>query len=185
MNPLLLGALASIFATSQAVSGDLRPLELEKRIGVVWSPPGQPCAAFRVRSAELGLAVTEVWFPLGVDEAPVRVESGRLGAPVDECGLWGRPGYLLTYRGPYGAEAALPHLVIIGRALRPVAHRGYLEIDLIGGGTPETLRACTSQEGIHFTVWEGAPLRGKLLHHEYQPLGIDLVPECTPAEMPP
>jgi hypothetical protein len=40
------------------------------------------------------------------------------------------------------------------------------------------IRSCTSYEGLHLTVWTGAPLRSRRLWHEYYYLGFDVEPSC-------
>jgi hypothetical protein len=55
--------------------------------------------------------------------------------------------------------------------------------DLEGDGQREFFRACTSAEGVHFTVWSGKPLEGKLRWHQYYYLGYDVDANCTPIEL--
>jgi len=43
-------------------------------------------------------------------------------------------------------------------------------------------RACTSAEGAHLTVWQGKPLIGKLVWHQYWNLGYDTEPDCSRTE---
>lgn len=52
-------------------------------------------------------------------------------------------------------------------------------IDLNDDGTDEYFRECTSNEGIHLTVWTGRPLLGKRIWHSYYYLGYDTEPNCT------
>lgn len=42
----------------------------------------------------------------------------------------------------------------------------------------ETLRACTSSEGVHFTAWQGKPLHSKRLWHAYFYLGYEVERSC-------
>jgi hypothetical protein len=55
-------------------------------------------------------------------------------------------------------------------------------IDIDADGKPEQFRECASSEGIHFTVWTGAPLTGIRRWHYYYYLGYDVVPTCTDSE---
>jgi hypothetical protein len=57
-----------------------------------------------------------------------------------------------------------------------------LAADLDGDGIPEYFRACASLEGIHLTIWSGAPLTGRRRWHHYRYLGYDLEPDCTAGE---
>lgn len=47
---------------------------------------------------------------------------------------------------------------------------------------PEAFRSCTSADGVHLTVWDGAALKGTRLWHAYYYLGQDLEPSCTEQE---
>jgi hypothetical protein len=44
------------------------------------------------------------------------------------------------------------------------------------------VRSCTSQEGVHLTVWAGQPLRSRRLWHQYYYLGFDVTPSCDDAD---
>lgn len=53
--------------------------------------------------------------------------------------------------------------------------------DLDGDAVQESLRVCTSSEGLHLTIWsgKGAPSAEKRRWHRYVSLGYDLDPTCT------
>jgi hypothetical protein len=55
--------------------------------------------------------------------------------------------------------------------------------DLDNDRQPEYFSSCASTEGIHFSVWTGKPVIGKLRWHQYYYLGYDITPTCTPAEL--
>ena len=50
--------------------------------------------------------------------------------------------------------------------------------DLTADGVSESLRICTSQEGLWFSVWTGDPLTGRRLWSEYVALFYDVEPSC-------
>ena len=54
--------------------------------------------------------------------------------------------------------------------------------DIDGDGKPEAVHFCISSEGVHVTVWEGQPLKGKRKWHGYHYLGYDVEANCTEAE---
>ncbi len=56
---------------------------------------------------------------------------------------------------------------------------GVASADLNGDGKGEYFRACTSNEGVHLTVWSGQPLKSKRQWHWYVGLSFDTVPSCT------
>lgn len=51
--------------------------------------------------------------------------------------------------------------------------------DIDYDGTAEQLRLCTSNEGVHLTIWSGEPLAGPRRWHRYFFLGYDVEPSCT------
>jgi hypothetical protein len=59
---------------------------------------------------------------------------------------------------------------------------GVIASDLDGDGTRESFGVCASSEGLHYMVWTGAPLEGRLRWHRYLYLGYDLEPSCTERE---
>ena len=57
-------------------------------------------------------------------------------------------------------------------------NRGAVSADLNRDGRSEYFRKCTSNEGIHLTVWSGKPLVGQRRWHRYFYLNYDVVPSC-------
>jgi hypothetical protein len=99
----------------------------------------------------------------------------------------------LGYASPAGTAPVLYAISGSTSASRPVgvfvavlepppesAERGNRgEADLDGDGVPESFRLCASSEGLHFTVWTGTALPGRLRWHRYLYAGYDLEPSCT------
>lgn len=54
-------------------------------------------------------------------------------------------------------------------------------MDLIGGGIPNIITECFSNEGAHFNIWGGYNSEEKLLHR-YTYLDLDLQASCTENE---
>ena len=59
-----------------------------------------------------------------------------------------------------------------------VSKERAVSADLNKDGRSEYFRKCTSNEGIHLTVWSGKPLVGKRGFHRYFYLHYDVVPSC-------
>jgi hypothetical protein len=59
---------------------------------------------------------------------------------------------------------------------------GVVATDLDGDGTRESFGVCASSEGLHYLVWTGSALDGRLRWHRYLYLGYDLEPSCTDRE---
>ena len=49
-------------------------------------------------------------------------------------------------------------------------------------GTTLAFDACTSQEGVHLSVWAGSPLTGQRVAHRYYYLPYGTEPNCEPSE---
>jgi hypothetical protein len=84
--------------------------------------------------------------------------------------------------------ASTPAIAVRGSAPWTRGADGYPRADLDGDENPEQARLCTSNEGIHLTLWtllDNAP-PGKSRDHRrwraYQPLGYDVEPSCTARE---
>jgi hypothetical protein len=66
---------------------------------------------------------------------------------------------------------------------RPITVRaGKIDADFDGDGTNESLRTCSSSEGVHHQIWTGAPLQGRPRWHWYVYAGYDTNPTCTEQE---
>jgi hypothetical protein len=66
-----------------------------------------------------------------------------------------------------------------------IGANNQVQADLDQNGKFETFRACSADDGIHLTVWSGAPLDGTLLWHGhyYEASNPGLGPACTPKEI--
>ena len=69
-------------------------------------------------------------------------------------------------------------LAIVNYHGRFALNRGAVSADLNSDGRSEYFRKCTSNEGIHLTVWSGKPLVGKRRWHRYFYLPYGVVPSC-------
>ena len=81
-----------------------------------------------------------------------------------------------------GLAPLMPVIAVVGFSGKINRRGDLITADLDGDGQDEFFRSCTSAEGIHFTVWSGKPLDGKLRWHEYYYLGYDVSPTCAPKE---
>ena len=92
-------------------------------------------------------------------------------------------------RGPYyevtpqSSSKALPDLAVAVLG-RPNFQRIGTAVALRVGNPPVSVRvrSCTSSEGLHLTLWDGEPLKGTMLWHDYYYLGFDVEPTCQPAD---
>ena len=87
---------------------------------------------------------------------------------------------LALVTGGIGLEGIGIGLVGISDSVRVA--RGLASVDANGDGRREYFRMCTSNEGLHLTVWSGIPLTGVRRWHVYYYLGYDTPPTCTSRE---
>jgi hypothetical protein len=151
------------------------PWSYEERIGVVASKGGKTCLEIRnsavPQNAELQLVSTA---PLQI------VAKASVGARDTGCGDGGE---LRGYSVPQPMTGAMPVIGLINYRGAMRREGDLISADLDGDGASEYFRSCASQEGIHFTVWTGKPLTGKLRWHRYYYLGYDIEPDCKPEEI--
>jgi hypothetical protein len=81
-----------------------------------------------------------------------------------------------------GTEPMAPSIAVIRFNGEAMVAKDTLRADLNGDGIPESFRSCTSNEGIHLSVWSGEPLRSLRVWHTYYYLGYDVTPSCTSQE---
>lgn len=103
------------------------------------------------------------------------------GCPGVEAGDPALHGYAVQLNDS-SARAYLPALAVVGGRTTFTRNDGALSADLDGDGRTEAIRACTSTEGVHFTIWAGEALRSQRLWHHYSYLGYDVESSCTPAD---
>jgi hypothetical protein len=149
-----------------------------------------------VSSARSGCAVLQVAGPAPRPGTPVAVVRLLPGQPqtVLEAHVVQSRACIDGSGGPaagrrvvldLGAAELLPGEPAIGVVdpPRPVAvSGGHATADLDGDGVPARFRACTTQEGVHLTVWRGEPLHGPRRWHAYYYIGHDTEPTCEEAD---
>lgn len=77
------------------------------------------------------------------------------------------------------AKPTGPAIAIAGIKGDIEVREGVVRADLNGDGRLESFRQCASAEGLHLTVWEGEPLKGRRLWHGWYYLGYDVEPGCS------
>ena len=88
---------------------------------------------------------------------------------------------LVQSDGRFRTRTQTPLIGVISGSLVRVRN-GMASADFDRDGIKEFFRVCTSNEGLHFTIWSGRPLRGKRRWHSYYYLGYDVVPSCRPRD---
>lgn len=115
----------------------------------------------------------------------VVVDRGaRQCEPLERAQVAG-PYYLVEPPPAVPADAGRLWVAFPGRlGTRPIAS-GVIGIELSRVYPEVRIRSCSSHEGLHLTVWSGAPLSSERLWHRYYYLGYDLEPTCDSRDTEP
>jgi hypothetical protein len=166
------------------------------RLGVALrDADGRWCVTFagegRGARLEVGDTVTLVWTDSSAWSASV---TGRVQSVRDTPCVGAAPGatvgrdanaaprqvvYHLTVRDSVPDAAASVAHAVAGTSVWRFGPDDTAVGDIDGDGIEEVLRACTSLEGLHLTMWRGPLTR---VAHYYHYLGYDVEPSCTEAE---
>lgn len=146
----------------------------QPRFGIAVAAPGGALLALEGPALRAGAAVTLV-----VPGPPQVVHRARVKGAVASCEPCRRadvPGPYYRLEGVAGLDAET--VAVVGEPPARVTD-DVVRLDL-GADAPEaTVRACTSTEGVHLTVWSGRPLASARLWHAYWYLNMDVEPSCT------
>jgi hypothetical protein len=170
---------------SKPVSSPDSPDSYTPKIGLGVKTAARACFAIHNGDLTTGTAVTLV-FPL----APVTIVQGTVSnvskepCPISQNVDTTVSNYSLDIKSPI--PNLTPFIVVLGTPAVTVNANNVAQGDLNQNGQTQTFRACSADNGIHLTVWSGAPLQGKLLWHGpyYESSNPHIGPSCTPAEVP-
>jgi len=141
------------------------------------SRDGDICAALKAPPLAPGTALTLIQ-PAGQQSVLVVTIVRRAPAcePLERAGV---PGpYYLVHASSAESEAGTVWVAVSGRLRPRRAGSGGIEVPLSAEYPNARVRSCTSQEGLHLTVWAGIPLTSERLWHHYYYLGYDVDPSC-------
>jgi hypothetical protein len=186
-------ALAQVLASGLAaqVAPASAPLTLESRVGLVtYTPAGVPCLAIHNRDLHPGTAVGLVLTPVVGEHGAqllfrAQVRSASAGAcstdSTVEIRSYGDTAYALS-----NIPDRLPaRAILFGVVAAPsqfAVHGNLVTVALRPDVPAARFRICTSNEGIHLTIWSGEPLRSARIWHEYVHFDFDTDPRCDKAE---
>lgn len=198
MKPVIIAAvLALTAAVSTARAGDF---EYAGHVGIVYlDASGSPVLEVPEgpdgrRPLEPGAAVAVVIFDPtpGAEQQLVHamVARGPVKPPRPERQLYLPDSGVPARTGSY-ALAGIDGAVLTGAIGLGVVGAGDCRIsggaalcDLEPGGLRQSFRVCAGIEGLLFTVWTGAPLKGAMRWSVYYYLGYDIEPDCTEKDHP-
>jgi hypothetical protein len=178
------GLLLQATQESAAQMSKVERFDLARDIGLfAANQDGKFCLSIKHDALKPGREVTLIWTAVEGEPSKPEVRRARitakLAAPCDEVN---RSEDDSTYRLAAGQlEKGKVYVALVGRLgdLRIIGNqvRGRL-----GTTRDVSFRSCTSMEGLHFTLWSGAPPREKRLWHGYYYLGYDVEPTCRERE---
>ena len=168
--------LAAIVAMQVAAAGP--------RIGVAAaSSEGQICLAMPGPALPSGAAVTLIR-----PDPRQSVVVATVDRPVPQCERLEQssisgPYYLVRRPTVAASDSSHVWVVALGRLTTRRNSSGGIVVQLSAAYQHAQVRACTSREGLHLTVWAGTPLKSRRLWHEYYYLGYDVEPSCRDEEV--
>ena len=197
--------------TAAAAGGPVVATQTFGRLGVPvgWARPyprdaalPRWCADFEEYELAVGDTVTLVWPDSGSDPAAVAIT--RVGNAIlagcdqvlhstGDAIVADATAYELFLTDPTDSAAVAdlarsPAIAVRGSTPWTRGPDQFMRADLDGDENPEQARLCTSNEGVHLTLWTlvdsaaaGTP-RAHRRWHAYQPLGYDVEPSCTARE---
>jgi len=171
-------------STAQAASYD-------GRIGLVLvTEAGVPCLAIPNHALQPGTAVALVLSPVvgepGSEQSFMAeiASANAAGCARDstmEISAYGDTTYALTNVADHLPVNAIYFGVVAGAS--QVQERAGMVTASLGASVPTArFRVCTSNEGIHLTVWSGEPLKSQRLWHRYVHFDFETEPRCDAAD---
>lgn len=168
----------AVFGQASATAQVMPPYR--SRIGVAVEKSDHVCLSIHNPHLAKGSPVRLVIVsdPQSVVESAVVRKAGDSCPQIDQS-----EGQLDVYELRIGRGALNPMepaIAVAGSAGSITAHEGEVTANL--DGKIDYFHSCTSQEGVHLTVWSGNPRVGQRLWHQYYSLGYDVDPTCTPRD---
>ena len=154
---------------------------MDQRIGVVEAKGDLVCLTIFNQDVKVGSEVS-LMFPTSPQKlisSIVTVAGDQECADALKSGIPGR-FYRLSLRHSV-TQLYWPAIGILDTASR-LRTGDKVASDLNGDGIAESFRSCTSNEGLHLTVWSSQPFMETRLWHRYYYLGYDTEPTCTESE---
>jgi hypothetical protein len=186
----LLGVLGGCTRSSERESREEPPaadtLVFEQRIGLAdLQPDGSGCLAVFDRGVGVGTRVALI-DPQPTGDATTLAEGvvsgtlascdGRIAAP-SSAGT--SPSLYVVSLAPGSSWSGGAVIAVVEPPEDVAKVDGVVATDLDGDGARESFGVCASSEGLHYLVWTGSALDGRLRWHRYLYLGYDLEPSCT------
>jgi hypothetical protein len=169
-------------ATSEALSNS--PANYSTRVGITVKTPSRTCLAIQnaTLTPETPLVIVSLLPPQTYLSASIKGPSPS-PCPITEEVQPGVSSYEIQV--PPGSIPVSPTMAVVANASVFHSTNNMVQSDLDQNGKMQSFRVCSSNDGVHLTLWSGQPLEGKLLWHGYyyEASNPGLGPQCTPREL--
>ncbi|MBV9763162.1 MAG: hypothetical protein JO340_21545 [Acidobacteriaceae bacterium] len=172
-------------AQSSALSSAPPPASYAPRVGVALNTGSRTCVAIQNGNLAAGSPVTLVTPTL-----PQSFAQGEIGAqskspcPITQDVNPAYTSYDVQTRGATVPKLT-PLFAVTGTSGAFSMQNNNAQADLDQNGKTEMFRACSASDGVHLTIWSGAPTTGTVIWHAfyYEPGSSAAVgPPCTTKE---
>jgi hypothetical protein len=174
------GSTGTLTTTNTATN----PADYTPRIGLGVKTASRTCIAIHNGNLSSGSAITLI-SPM----APATVIQATIAGVSTPCPISQNvdttvSNYNINTNTPM--QPLVPFVAVVGTPVVTMNPNNVPQADLQENGHTETFRACSADNGIHLTVWNGVPLQGKLLWQGlyYESSNPNIGPPCSPAEVP-
>jgi hypothetical protein len=167
---------------SQALSSS--PVNYSPRVGIAVRTPSRTCIAIQNAALQPGksLVIVSPLPPQSYFEAQIKGPSPS-PCPITQDIQPGISSYEIEV--PPGSAQVSPMFAVLANA--PVLHSvgNIVQSDLDQNGKTQNFRVCSSNDGVHLTLWSGQPLEGRLLWHGYyyEASNPGMSPQYMPREL--
>ena len=154
-------------------------LAIEEKFGIVTLQNGVLCASFGEKPPLVGSSITIL-----ETQSPQYFFEGKLGSENESCKVLEKADVV----GPYFMVKTEKKIAspFIGVAVFSKNTLSVVNNEVVLNAAPSKekiyFRNCTSNEGLHFSSWQGQPLKGEQLWRVYYYLGYDVEPSCQENE---
>ena len=179
----VIGCLLCVCLIGCKTSNAAAPFRFDRDVGVLLQRDGQTCLELR----DTTFANQIIQFVASSD--PQTVGAVHVDVLSPDCGaLFTDLPRFYYYRGTIvrgSIQVGAPALAVANVSKRLPVVYGIMALDLDGDGIRELFSACRSSEGVHLSLWAGAPPGGRREWHRYVYLNADFDATCSDAESKP
>jgi hypothetical protein len=173
MNRIKLLLLAFLFRSFSCLAS-------EENFGVVASQNGALCVSFGGKPPPIGASIKIL-----ETQSPQYFFEGKLGNESESCKVLEKANVVGPYFLVQTEKKKVNPFVGVAVFSKNTLSVVNNEVVLSSASSKEKIyfRSCISNEGLHFSSWQGQPLKGEQLWRIYYYLGYDVEPSCQENEL--